>query len=726
MHFNILERTSPCFLVCSLKPGDSTGGLAMGAYRCPNTTIKSIMMRSRRVESRLRLDSLLHLHYLAMQRNYEYKGGRASSPGTTSRRGRWLDDLGLPPTECSPTASGSALMSGVHTAQIHGGAFNMVGRDSINATINNYNYGHQVVSIDVLEILNSLPLPNFRDIQQDTIAKATEGTCLWFTTGEIFIFWIKEGKILWGIGIPGAGKTILASIVIRYLERLERTSDGAICVAYVYLRYSEPLAIRDILESFVKQIIERHPDVAPTVESIYALHKRERTRPTEKDLAGVLSQCSANGKTLIFVLDALDELRAEDRPVLLRLLVSLEAKLFITSRPLETLQRQFPQAQVFDIAARASDIELHIRDALRHSPELVALLEGSDFEERIIEAIVRKSSGMFLHAKLQLEALRHCISIQDVEETLEEFPMDIEGFYMRTWERILAQAPKHANLAQLVFLWVLHARSEMDIEALRRAIATNPDTHNFESKRLVPQALLVSVCCGLVSIDEKTRIVRLVHYTTKDAILPLVKKAFPNPHVRLALVCISHLTRCGMQDTAITNFEEFDDALTEDPLLGHAYRSWFYHVSQCMQHELVAPALAQFVLKCTKYPALLNPSYFDLLGPLDVAAFYGFEHLIQLAASLQPPNSLTPVTRRSTWTLAWGRKNYACAHALLSLPGFDANLLDGLDNTTPLVSAAVEGMWESVKLLLKAPGIDVNAIGHPKPIPVLSPPAENQ
>jgi hypothetical protein len=78
----------------------------------------------------------------------------------------------------------------------------------------------------------------------------------------------------------------------------------------------------------------------------------------------------------------------------LRLLTSLDAKIFITSRPLDILQRQYPQAQIFNIAASPHDLELHIRDFLRHCPEVLALLEGTDFEKRIVETIHRTSGGM--------------------------------------------------------------------------------------------------------------------------------------------------------------------------------------------------------------------------------------------------------------------------------------------------------------------------------------------
>jgi ankyrin repeat domain-containing protein 50 len=116
----------------------------------------------------------------------------------------------------------------------------------------------------------------------------------------------------------------------------------------------------------------------------------------------------------------------------------------------------------------------------------------------------------FLYAKLQLEALRNCVNDLDVEETLEEFPTDIQAIYTRTWERICAQAPKIAHLAKLVLLWITHAETELTIDTLRRAVATSPDTYAFEPKRMVPEALLLSVCCGLVSFDKTTRLVRLI------------------------------------------------------------------------------------------------------------------------------------------------------------------------------------------------------------------------
>ncbi|KAH6874258.1 ankyrin repeat-containing domain protein [Coprinopsis sp. MPI-PUGE-AT-0042] len=55
------------------------------------------------------------------------------------------------------------------------------------------------------------------------VSKATLGTGMWLVKGDKFRLWLEPNgdiKIFWGSGIPGAGKTLLASIVIEHLETL--------------------------------------------------------------------------------------------------------------------------------------------------------------------------------------------------------------------------------------------------------------------------------------------------------------------------------------------------------------------------------------------------------------------------------------------------------------------------------------------------------------------------
>lgn len=121
----------------------------------------------------------------------------------------------------------------------------------------------------------------------------------------------------------------------------------------------------------------------------------------------------------------------------------------------------------------------------------------------------------FLHASLQLEALRDCTSVHDIKATLEEFPTRIEDVYTQTWRRIQDQPRRKAQLVQNFLLWVLTANRSMTIKELQYAIATSPDTHRFDTDRIAEESTLIALCRGLVTVEEKPKgpkggLVRLV------------------------------------------------------------------------------------------------------------------------------------------------------------------------------------------------------------------------
>ncbi|KAH6901137.1 hypothetical protein BKA70DRAFT_1312545 [Coprinopsis sp. MPI-PUGE-AT-0042] len=129
---------------------------------------------------------------------------------------------------------------------------------------------------------------------------------------------------------------------------------------------------------------------------------------------------------------------------------------------------------------------------------------------RITLIIKRQCSGMFLHASLQLQALRGCTNRRELEKTLENFPAKIADVYAQTWDRIINQPLGQTLLAMNIFTWVLYADRSLSIEELRDAVASCPDSHTFDSGRLVAAEILVSVCCGLITIEEDTQQFRLV------------------------------------------------------------------------------------------------------------------------------------------------------------------------------------------------------------------------
>lgn len=338
-------------------------------------------------------------------------------------------------------------MPGLENAQFSGGTFSNVGHDqhinvhnSTQNTSNHYYYYNQqlppvspsngpppsftmgsTAPLDIMALLSSLPLPNFWKLQADIFGRVTEGTGLWLAKGPVLEVWLKNGKILWGVGIPGAGKTYLFSIVIDHLCRsFDESNDNGetpkMCLAYVYIKYSEPLSIQQILESIVKQIVLSHPETTThLLQAVYKKHHRERTQPTVHELCSIISSLCKAFDVCVVGIDGVDEMPSSDQRALLRMLASalgLEnnnnstsgGRLLLTSRPLIGVQRNFPEAVVVDIVAQGHDIEVHLREAIRRTPGLDDLFyEDPSFEQEVIGVIKERCGGMYVsHTSLPL------------------------------------------------------------------------------------------------------------------------------------------------------------------------------------------------------------------------------------------------------------------------------------------------------------------------------------
>jgi ankyrin repeat domain-containing protein 50 len=150
------------------------------------------------------------------------------------------------------------------------------------------------------------------------------------------------------------------------------------------------------LEVLVKQTVEKHPNCRKRAQEVYAEHFRLKTRPTEEDLLKLLKTFTTMLTACFYFLDALDE---APEPIQLDLLIrlsSLNVKLFITSRPLEILQAEFPDTHYFTIAAQDRDLELLINEKIERSLHLRRLLKRADpsWQVKIVSTVKEKCRGM--------------------------------------------------------------------------------------------------------------------------------------------------------------------------------------------------------------------------------------------------------------------------------------------------------------------------------------------
>jgi hypothetical protein len=92
--------------------------------------------------------------------------------------------------------------------------------------------------------------------QSDFISWRQEGTGQWLLNSDEFQAWINQrGQTLFCPGIPGAGKTILTSIVIDGLNtRFQSNTNVGIAYIYYNFRQQDEQKSEDLLAILLKQL----------------------------------------------------------------------------------------------------------------------------------------------------------------------------------------------------------------------------------------------------------------------------------------------------------------------------------------------------------------------------------------------------------------------------------------------------------------------------------------
>ncbi|KAJ5486476.1 hypothetical protein N7530_000776 [Penicillium desertorum] len=154
------------------------------------------------------------------------------------------------------------------------------------------------------EVLNWLSPLNYATQQSGFLGRREEGTGQWFLDSSEFNYWTSGSKqTLFCPGIPGAGKTILASIVIDELyDRFG--SGGEVAIAYLYCnfnRHDEQSAI-GLLSNLLKQLAQSQPSLNSSIRKMYDEHTAKGTKPSMGEISNaiqVLSKPSGFAKVYV-------------------------------------------------------------------------------------------------------------------------------------------------------------------------------------------------------------------------------------------------------------------------------------------------------------------------------------------------------------------------------------------------------------------------------------------
>ncbi len=115
--------------------------------------------------------------------------------------------------------------------------------------------------------------------------------------------------------------------------------------------------------------------------------------------------------------------------------------------------------------------------------------------------------------------------------------------YDEAMERIDRQLPDLRSLAKRVLAWITCARRPLVLREFRHALAVEfeEDSEDLDEENMLEPGIMISVCAGLVTVDDETNI-RLVHYTTQEYFERTQDRWFPDAHLDMARTCVRYLS----------------------------------------------------------------------------------------------------------------------------------------------------------------------------------------
>jgi hypothetical protein len=251
------------------------------------------------------------------------------------------------------------------------------------------------------DLMNWICPVDYHVQQQDFSDRHQTGTGQWFLQDAKFQGWDRsKDATLFCPGIPGAGKTIMAALVINYLLRSQCMANEPVTFIYCNYKRQSEQSVKHMLSSILRQIIDIQPGIPKLVEDFYTSHTTKRTTPSSEDIRQILEAASKDLYRLTIVVDALDECETRTRQEFLSAVETLrgqcDIRLLATSRFFPGIETHsaFLDKPKLEVKASEKDLEMYIRSRAGELHHRV--VSKPDVFEDLVSSTVSAVGGMYV------------------------------------------------------------------------------------------------------------------------------------------------------------------------------------------------------------------------------------------------------------------------------------------------------------------------------------------
>ncbi|KAG4435756.1 hypothetical protein IFR05_008770 [Cadophora sp. M221] len=424
-------------------------------------------------------------------------------------------------------------------------------------------------------------------------------------------------KWLYVNGIPGAGKTILASRIIDRLKDLQtksKDSGRSFPIIYFYFKHlhENKRQMSHLLLSLLSQLGDQDSTVLDLFYKEVCILGQQQL--SLQKLCELASTALRSQRRCFIVIDGLDECgrdphdrttseavevlkwfenlmipkeetTPETEDVCIRLLISGQRDGSIERR-LESV----PSIQLETAIGHGEDIKSYASvEARKICQQFSATLSVE--QDLVRKVVTRAKEGMFLFAKIVLDNLGDQISAFDFEAELrsENFPEGLDKAYERVVKRVLKNHIKPERLAaQQILGWVICAERPLRWREIQSRFCIDPEIGNANTQKK-PVKSCKHLCGSLVEVQtieltggvESEGEVEMVHPSAKEYLVQTGAFCLATENAKMALFCTQYLTstpfqislESKIQTCALTGYYGFHD---------YATAFWWHHVDKSM------------------------------------------------------------------------------------------------------------------------------------------------
>ena len=296
--------------------------------------------------------------------------------------------------------------------------------------------------------------------------------------------------------------------------------------------------------------------------------------------------------------------------------------------------------------------------------------------------------------------------------------MDIA--YKEAIERIEVQPAEHQELAKKVLSWITYAKRPLSIIELRHALAVEINESKLDEENLPETEEMVSVCAGLVIVDEESSVIRLVHYTTQEFFERFRLSWTPNGQSDVAMICLTYLLFDVFAAGFCSSDKTFEAMLRNNVFLNYAARYWGLHVRES-SNEAVTQLAVNFLgdeskISCSSQVLMVSGDWYygysqsvvTKMSAVHLAAYFGLREIVTALLTVGHLSYVKASDGRTPLSLAAWNGHEAVVKLLVERDDVEADSKDD-GGWTPLSLAAWNGHEAVVKLLVERDDVEADS-----------------